>query len=145
MQLQEKRMRDRGLNEAISAVGGVSELARQLGISQPSVSNWTRVPAERVVAVEAITGVDRAVLRPDLYGGDQVPGAVDEFGTARAREYTLLAVLLARAPDAAMLEQLSGLRDGDGKRAVRVFGSGACGSGAADCLQSPGARYGFQD
>ena len=56
-----------GLSEAIRAVGGVTELARRIGISQPSVSNWSRVPADRVVAVEAATGVARAVLRPDLY------------------------------------------------------------------------------
>jgi len=61
-------MRDPGLSEAIRAAGGVSELARQLGISQPSVSNWLRVPAERVVSVENATGIHRAVLRPDLYG-----------------------------------------------------------------------------
>jgi DNA-binding transcriptional regulator YdaS (Cro superfamily) len=59
-------MRDRGLDLAISAVGGVTELARRLGISQPSVSNWTRVPAERVLLVESATGVNRALLRPDL-------------------------------------------------------------------------------
>jgi Bacterial toxin YdaS len=40
-------MRDPGLSEAIRAAGGVAELARQIGISQPSVSNWNRVPAER--------------------------------------------------------------------------------------------------
>jgi DNA-binding transcriptional regulator YdaS (Cro superfamily) len=61
-------MRDPGLEEAVRAVGGVSELARQIGISQPSVSNWTRIPAERVLLIEATTGVDRKVLRPDLYG-----------------------------------------------------------------------------
>jgi DNA-binding transcriptional regulator YdaS (Cro superfamily) len=60
-------MREPGLSEAIRAAGGVSELARQIGISQPSVSNWIRVPAERVVSVETATGVDRAILRPDLY------------------------------------------------------------------------------
>src|SRR4029079_977699 len=61
------RMREPGLAEAIRAAGGISELARQIGISQPSVSNWIRVPAERVVSVEAVTGIDRTVLRPDLY------------------------------------------------------------------------------
>lgn len=61
-------MRNPGLNLAIQAAGSISELARQLGISQPSVSGWKRVPAERVIAVEAVTGVDRAILRPDLYG-----------------------------------------------------------------------------
>ena len=59
-------MRDEGLQEAIRAVGGVSELARRLGISQPSVSNWDRIPAERVLSVEAATGVarDRAATGP---------------------------------------------------------------------------------
>ena len=38
-----------GSSEAINAVGGVTELARRIGISQPSVSNWDRVPAERVL------------------------------------------------------------------------------------------------
>ena len=59
-------MRDPGLSEAIQAVGGVSELARRIGISQPSVSNWDKVPAERVLAVEAATGVARmrAAARP---------------------------------------------------------------------------------
>jgi TorA maturation chaperone TorD len=99
-------MRDPGLSEAIRAAGGVSELARQIGISQPSVSNWIRVPAERVVSVETATGVDRAVLRPDLYGSAEV----DDVDTARAQEYALLAALLMRAPDASLLSKLSALR-----------------------------------
>ena len=99
-------MRDPGLSEAIRVAGGVSELARQIGISQPSVSNWIRVPAERVVSVETATGVDRAVLRPDLYGSAEV----DEVDAARAQEYALLAALLMRAPDASLLSKLSALR-----------------------------------
>jgi TorA maturation chaperone TorD len=100
-------MRESGLSEAIRAAGGVSELARQIGISQPSVSNWIRVPAERVVSVETATGVDRAVLRPDLYGANP---DVDDVDAARAREYALLATLLMRAPDAALLSKLAALR-----------------------------------
>src|SRR5664279_4919039 len=103
-------MRDPGLNEAIRAAGGVSELARQLGISQPSVSNWNRVPAERVMSVETVTGVHRMVLRPDLFSERQMAGDVDEVDAARAQEYALLAALLARAPDAALLKRLAGLR-----------------------------------
>jgi TorA maturation chaperone TorD len=103
-------MRDSGLNEAIRVVGSVSELARQLGISQPSVSNWTRVPAERVMSVETLTGVNRVVLRPDLYGETKMAGDVDETDAARAQEYALLSALLARAPDAALLNRLAGLR-----------------------------------
>src|SRR5215211_7279533 len=100
-------MRDRGLNEAIQAVGGVSELARRVGISQPSVSNWDKVPAERVLAVEAATGIARMRLRPDLYR--QQPSKVDEIDLARSQEYALLSALLVRAPDADLLSRLSRL------------------------------------
>jgi len=103
-------MTNKGLEEAIRAAGGVTELARRVGISQPSVSNWTRVPAERVLTVEAVTGVARAILRPDLFNDNDKPGIVDEVDLARAQEYALLAALLARAPDAAFLARLSTLR-----------------------------------
>lgn len=103
-------MRDEGLNQAIQAVGGVTELARKLGLSQPSISNWNRVPAERVMSVEALTGISRAVLRPDLYSEAPSGGDVDEVDSARAQEYALLAALLARAPDAGLLKKLAGLR-----------------------------------
>jgi TorA maturation chaperone TorD len=103
-------MRDPGLSEAIRAAGGVGELARQIGISQPSVSNWNCVPAERVVSVEAVTGIDRGVLRPDLYGGTTPGSDMDEVDAARAQEYALLGALLTGAPDAALLSGISKLR-----------------------------------
>jgi TorA maturation chaperone TorD len=101
-------MRDTGLDQAIRAAGGVGALARKIGIAQPSVSNWTRIPAERVLAVETATGIDRSVLRPDLYRG-QNPNAqdVDDVDAARAQEYTLLATLLAAAPRQALLDRLA--------------------------------------
>src|SRR6266581_3444432 len=99
-------MRDPGLDRAIAAAGGVGALARKIGIAQPSVSNWSRVPAERVLTVEAVTGVSREVLRPDLYG--ERPG-IDEVDVARAAEYALLATLLARAPDQGLLDRIAGL------------------------------------
>jgi TorA maturation chaperone TorD len=102
-------MRDPGLNKAIEAAGGVSELARKLGISQPSVSNWNRVPLERVASVESLTGINRVELRPDLYGEDQITGA-GEIDVARAQEYALLAAVLLRAPDATLLKRLSNLQ-----------------------------------
>jgi TorA maturation chaperone TorD len=103
-------MRDAGLDEAVRAVGGVSELARKIGISQPSVSNWTRVPADRVPIVEAASGVDRKILRPDLFGNPEANSVKDEINAARAQEYALLAALLIRAPDAALLQRLATLR-----------------------------------
>src|SRR5256885_9323662 len=104
-------MRDPGLSEAIQAVGGGSELARRIGILQPSVSNWDKVPAERVLAVEAATGIARVRLRPDLYR-EQKTGQVDEVDLARSREYALLSALLARAPNADLLARL-GRQGGD--------------------------------
>ena len=101
-------MSDPGLDEAIRAAGGATELARRIGISQPSVSNWSRVPAERVLSVEAATGVARAILRPDLYG--EQPGRSDEIDAARSQEYALLAALLRRAPDTAFLRRIARLR-----------------------------------
>ena len=104
-------MRDLGLEEAIRAAGGVGALARKTGVSQPSISNWSRVPAEYVLAVEAATGVGRGALRRDLYG--EHPGMVgdlEDLDVARAQEYALLSVLLARAPDRALLERLASLR-----------------------------------
>jgi TorA maturation chaperone TorD len=104
-------MRDPGLSEAIRAVGGVSELARRIGISQPSVSNWSRIPAERVLEVEAATGVARVVLRPDLYGERKQLGAdISDLDVARAQEYGLLAALLGRAPNADLLSKIARLR-----------------------------------
>src|SRR2546425_2333136 len=104
-------MRDPGLDEAVRAAGGVGALARKIGISQPSVSNWSRIPAERVLTVEAATGVSRGILRPDLYAEHPgVAGDIDEVDAARAQEYALLSVLLARAPNAALLERLAALR-----------------------------------
>lgn len=102
-------MRDPGLEQAIRAAGGVGALARKIGISQPSLSNWSRVPAERVLSVESLTGIDRAVLRPDLYA---TPSSDDEVDLARAREYGLLATLLRRAPASDLLARLAALRGG---------------------------------
>jgi TorA maturation chaperone TorD len=59
-----------------------------------------------VLSVEDFTGIDRAVLRPDLYGARE-RDVVDEVDAARAREYALLSVLLRRAPNANLLSQLA--------------------------------------
>lgn len=117
------RMREAGLIRAIDAVGGVGALARGLGIRQPSVSSWKKVPADRVLAIEALTGVTRQALRPDLYpaetsaaSSDRIDPAsdgaqrVDEIERARAQEYLLLARLLRQAPTAALLADVSQLR-----------------------------------
>ncbi len=105
-------MRDPGLDEAIRAAGGVGALARKIGISQPSVSNWSHIPAERVLSVEAATGVSRVTLRPDLYAQPHSAGGgdCDEVEALRAQEYALLSALLMRAPDQALLDRIATLR-----------------------------------
>src|SRR5687768_1035533 len=104
-------MRDASLEQVIQTVGGVRELSRLLGISQPAVSNWKRVPADRILQVESITGLPRAAIRPDLY--EPLPmddDDLDPIERARADEYALLGLLLWRAPDEGLLDQLSMLK-----------------------------------
>lgn len=46
------------------------KIAKALGITRGAVANWWRrgrVPAERVLDLEIITGISRHDLRPDIY------------------------------------------------------------------------------
>lgn len=61
------RQRDPIILDAVKAAGGYAALARGLGIKQPAVYQWKRVPAVRVLEVERLTGVSRHDLRPDIY------------------------------------------------------------------------------
>ncbi len=61
--------------------GGCVALAAKLTAATPSapitsqaVSQWKRVPAERVLSVETITGVSRHQLRPDIFGASPQAG-----------------------------------------------------------------------
>jgi DNA-binding transcriptional regulator YdaS (Cro superfamily) len=58
-----------GLAEAKKAVGGNTGLAKALGggISPQAISQWKRIPAERVPEVERVTGVPRHRQRPDIF------------------------------------------------------------------------------
>lgn len=53
---------------AVRGAGGVVVLAAKLGITKSAVSQWDKVPAEHVLAVEDASGVSRHVLRPDVFG-----------------------------------------------------------------------------
>jgi TorA maturation chaperone TorD len=106
-------MRDDGLTLAIEAAGGVAALARGLDITQPSVSGWKRIPADRVLAVEALTGIGRQQLRPDLFAetGSELTDAtaIDDIETERGRQYLLLAALLRRPPDQSLMAAVASL------------------------------------
>jgi DNA-binding transcriptional regulator YdaS (Cro superfamily) len=58
---------DRALEEAVKRAGGVRALARALGITHQALMTWDKTPSLRVLKVEALTGVSRHRLRPDLY------------------------------------------------------------------------------
>lgn len=68
------------MDDAIRAAGGVEALGDRLGCAHSSVVRWRqrgRVPADRVVAIEAATGVPRHRLRPDLYAQPARPGMAE--------------------------------------------------------------------
>ena len=100
-------MGDRG-QEAIHAAGRVIEPARGTSIFQPSVSSWSKAPARRVLSVAAVMDVAWTILQPAPCG--EQPAEIDDFDAARAQEYSLLAMLLARSPDAATLSRIAKLR-----------------------------------
>jgi DNA-binding transcriptional regulator YdaS (Cro superfamily) len=59
---------DAGLVAVLKTVSRLSDLSEPLRLTVQTVSQWRRVPAERVLDVERITGVSRHVQRPDIYG-----------------------------------------------------------------------------
>ena len=48
-----------------------SAIARELRINRSAISLWKRIPAERVIDIERLTGVPREELRPDIYPTDR--------------------------------------------------------------------------
>ena len=62
------------IDEAIETLGGPTKAAAALGIDNPSVvMNWKargRVPANKALEVEALTGISRHLLRPDIFGAE---------------------------------------------------------------------------
>ena len=63
---------EKALDDAKTAAGGNTGLAKLLcgegiRITPQAISQWSKVPAERVLTVERLTGVPRHDLRPDLY------------------------------------------------------------------------------
>ena len=66
--------RDRALQKAIDAAGNGKALAGRIGVTPQALSQWRRVPARRVLAVERASGVLRHALRPDLYPDEETAG-----------------------------------------------------------------------
>ena len=64
-------MENVAVKTACEMAGGLTSLARQIGVSPPTVTQWSNgdrpVPTKRCVSIELITGgrVSRKELRPD--------------------------------------------------------------------------------
>jgi TorA maturation chaperone TorD len=69
---------------------------------------WKRIPVDRVAEIEAITGIPRVRLRPDVFEVSLMD--LDPVEQARAQEYGLLGLLMWRAPDAQVLSRLAELK-----------------------------------
>lgn len=44
-----------------------SHIARELGLTHGTISQWKAVPVHHVLDVERLTGIPRHELRPDIY------------------------------------------------------------------------------
>jgi DNA-binding transcriptional regulator YdaS (Cro superfamily) len=64
------------IEEVVAAAGGRLELARAMGVSTQFVHQLLRgerpIPAKRCSAIEAVTGIPRARLRPDVFGAPAI-------------------------------------------------------------------------
>lgn len=69
---------------AIERAGTQEAFAEAVGVAQPTVSRWVhttkQLPAEYVLAAEALTGISRHDLRPDIYPRTAL---VDQAATCR--------------------------------------------------------------
>ena len=65
------------LNKAIDKAGGMKAVADHFRISVPAIYQWRDyaegVPANRVLALEELTGISRHDLRPDIFGPTPAP------------------------------------------------------------------------
>lgn len=58
------------IKEAVKICGTQYELARRLGIAQPTIVKWIKkgiVPPRKVLLVEKVTGIPRYRLNPLIY------------------------------------------------------------------------------
>lgn len=69
------------VRDGAAKVGGLGILASYLGIRHQAFYSWKRVPAERVLDFERVTGISRHLQRPDLYGARLAGPASSQAGT----------------------------------------------------------------
>jgi DNA-binding transcriptional regulator YdaS (Cro superfamily) len=63
-----RREAQRIMDQLRAERGRLSQLAKTLGLTPQAVHQWDVVPLNRVIEVEAATGISRRKLRPDYHG-----------------------------------------------------------------------------
>jgi DNA-binding transcriptional regulator YdaS (Cro superfamily) len=65
------RIHENPVAQAVAAIGGLPQLARAANVSHEAARKWLLagcVPAKRARQIEALTGVERAALCPQIFG-----------------------------------------------------------------------------
>lgn len=65
------------LKRAIKIGGGPAKVSDRLGVSRTSPYSWKKCPVHHVLQLEALTGISRHRLRPDIFG-PVVPESVED-------------------------------------------------------------------
>ncbi len=103
-------MRDPPLAELLARRGAVTRIAAGLGISAAAVSQWQRVPAERVAELAALLDLPPHLLRPDLHPPPASEGNSPRMATRiplrRRRRTKIVATLGPASSTAEVIERL---------------------------------------
>src|SRR5688572_19704316 len=101
---KENETSDRRPQQAARAIGDA--LGPTVLIEAPRLPASVR--STRTLSVEAVMDLASEILWPEA--GHEQPVEIDEFDSHRSKEYSLLAMLLSRPPDAATLNRIAKLR-----------------------------------
>lgn len=52
--------------KVVAKAGSVKAVAQAVGLTPQAVSLWTQIPTDKIEAIEQLTGIPAAELRPDL-------------------------------------------------------------------------------
>lgn len=64
-----KKAMKRAIDEAVRREGSRTAVAKKLDLTRQALDQWKEgVPAKHVLALEAMSGVSRYEIRPDIYG-----------------------------------------------------------------------------
>ena len=102
----ENEMGGRKSRELVRAVGGVLELTDLTAASPLRVSSVSHGP-KRALSVEGVMDLENEILWPEHRREQTVE--IDDVDASRAQEYSLLAMLLSRSPDAETLGRIAKL------------------------------------